>query len=626
MTEMTKQLPAGSGAGDMRVPKKRRRRMKMSIGVALVGGVVLLVLLSVGGVLAVSLSGAAGNTLSLLRDKADITLALLDGRIRSQLDPVEASTVQLAEWLADGTVDLDDPAGVATILTGALSALPQAIAAVFADTSGTLVRVVNRGGDARVVDETNLADDQVVRLAFDLAGQTGPTWLAPRWASALGQPVLRVGMPVSAAGRDPGVVVIAIALGAVSDYLDTLEGLSKATAFVLYDERHVLAHKDLVEVAREFRASDQRPLPPLSAFDDPGFALLTGDLRPGHIDEFSAGSFQGRNDDNFLVLTRALVGYGPRAFQIGLTFRDDDVNEPVKRLVKMAVVGVIILIVAAIIGLKLGKSITRQIRNLTDAAERLRSLDLTDAQAVPDSRFRELSTAAESFNAMIGALRMFETYVPKALVQRLMQVGEAATASQERQVTVMFTDIVGFSALAEKMSAIDTAAFLNRHFEMLSNRIEAEGGTVDKYMGDGVMAFWGAPDDMDDHAARALRAVGAIQEGLARENERAAARGEPPLRLRIGVHSGTVLVGNIGSQSRTNYTVVGDTVNAASRLQALGKEVEAEGACVVLCSAETLAQAGDRFRGDSIGVRQLKGRMEAFEVYRLTRVAPETAS
>lgn len=604
---------------------RRRRRMKMSIGVVLVGGVALLVLLSVGSVLAVSLSSATGNTLSLLRDKADITLELLDSRIRSQLDPVEASAGQLAEWLADGTVEWGDEESVATILTGALSALPQATAAVFADTEGALVRVVNRAGSASVVEETNMADEQVVRLAYDFAGESEPRWLAPRWAGQLGQPVLRVAMPVVNSGTKPGVVVIAIALGSIADYFGYLEDLSKATAFVLYDERDVLAHKDLVQVAREFRATDQRPLPPLSAFDDPGLALLAADLRPGHVDEFSAGSFHGRNNKDFLVLTRDLAGYGPRPFQIGLTFREEDIDEPIDRLFKMAVIGVVILVVAVLVGLKLGNRITRQIRNLTDAAESLRSLELTDAQAVPDSRFRELSSAAEAFNAMIGALRMFETYVPKSLVLRLMQIGEAATASQERQVTVMFTDIAGFSALAERLSAIDTAAFLNRHFEMLSNRIEAEGGTVDKYMGDGVMAFWGAPDDMDDHAARALRAAGAIQEGLARENEVAAARGEPTIRLRIGVHTGLALVGNIGSQSRTNYTVVGDTVNAASRLQALGKEVESDSECVVLCSAETLAQAGDRFKGESLGQRQLKGRKEALEVFQLAGIGAKAA-
>ncbi len=625
MAETTKNWPVGADAAAARgveVPKKttRRPRMKMSIGVALVGGVALLVLLSVGGVLAVSLSGAAGNTISLLRDKADITLELLDSRLRSQLDPVESSALQLAEWLGDGTVDLADDGQVATILTGALSALPQATGATFASTDGTLIRVVNQAGAARVVEETNLADEQVVRLAYDLATETKPHWLPPRWVRPLAQPVIGVAMPVVKSGADPGVVVVTIALGAIAEYLETLASVSKASAFVLTDAGHVLAHQDLVQVAREFRASERRPLPPLTAFDDPGFALLAAN---DDVDEFSAGSFQARENADFLVLTRALPGYGPRPFKIGLTFRIEDINEPFKRLVKMAIVGFVILIVAVIAGLKLGNRLTWQIRNLTDAAERLRSLDLNEAQGVPDSRFRELSTAAHAFNAMIAALRVFETYVPKSLVLRLMQVGEAATASQERQVTVMFTDIVGFSALAEQMSAIDTAAFLNRHFEMLSNRIEAEGGTVDKYLGDGVMAFWGAPDDMDDHAARALRAAAAIQDGMARENAAAIARGDPTVAVRIGIHSGTVLVGNIGSQSRTNYTVVGDTVNAASRLEELGRDVEMHGGCVVLCSAETLKQGGEKFQGESIGMRQLKGRLGALGVFRLLQTEPD---
>src|SRR5690606_30415920 len=137
-----------------------------------------------------------------------------------------------------------------------------------------------------------------------------------------------------------------------------------------------------------------------------------------------------------------------------------------------------------------------------------------EAENVPDSRFRELSDAASAFNSMIAALRWFEAYLPKSLVLRLMHRSDVAVKSEERELTIMFTDIRAVSTLAEKMRPWEIAELLNRHFNLLAGCIEAEGGTVDKYIGDCIMAFWGAPEEMEDHAARALRAAAAIERGV----------------------------------------------------------------------------------------------------------------
>ena len=117
---------------------------------------------------------------------------------------------------------------------------------------------------------------------------------------------------------------------------------------------------------------------------------------------------------------------------------------------------------------------------------------------------------------MIGALRRFETYVPRKLVNRLIAQGaDTEIASEEREVTVMFTDIVGFTTLSEAMSAAETANLLNRHFTLLASCIDATEGTVDKYICDSVMAFWGPPFGSTDHAAQACRAAVAIRHALA---------------------------------------------------------------------------------------------------------------
>ena len=235
--------------------------------------------------------------------------------------------------------------------------------------------------------------------------------------------------------------------------------------------------------------------------------------------------------------------------------------------------------------------------------------------------FRADATGA--FNAMVAGLRSFETYVPKTLVLRLLRGGGGTVASEERQVTVMFTDIVGFSALAERASAAETAALLNRHFSAVATCIEAEGGTVDKYIGDGLMAFWGAPEDQPDHAARAVRAARAVARAVRRQADEQRRGGQPPIRVRIGVHSGPAVAGNIGSKSRINYTLVGDTVNMAARIEQLGGGIQGDADAIILVSAVTLAATN---RDDpaaagtcvSAGAPTLPGRSGTVELFRLT--------
>ncbi|HEX6011788.1 MAG TPA: adenylate/guanylate cyclase domain-containing protein, partial [Geminicoccaceae bacterium] len=136
-------------------------------------------------------------------------------------------------------------------------------------------------------------------------------------------------------------------------------------------------------------------------------------------------------------------------------------------------------------------------------------------------------------------------------------------------------------------------------------------GTVDKFLGDGMMAFWGAPVPQPDHAERAVRAALLIRDRLAR------VEGSPPLRLRLGVHTGPALVGNIGARDRLNYTLVGDTVNVAQRLEQLGKEVAPADPIVILASDDAAAHAHGLCEVEPLGPRQLRGRDETVEVFRL---------
>src|SRR5262249_35032779 len=183
-------------------------------------------------------------------------------------------------------------------------------------------------------------------------------------------------------------------------------------------------------------------------------------------------------------------------------------------------------------------------------------------------------------------------------------------------VSVMFTDIAGFSRAALGRSPVAVADFLNLHFALVGKEVDVFGGTIDKYIGDSVMAFWCAPLDDPDHAANACRAGLAIAASVEEDNRRRQQEARPLVKVRIGIHTGPVVVGNVGAPGRINYTLIGDTVNAAQRLEQLGKEVPNEADVIVLASAATVAKLPADIPRQHLGELLLRG-MGEFEVYKL---------
>jgi adenylate cyclase len=177
--------------------------------------------------------------------------------------------------------------------------------------------------------------------------------------------------------------------------------------------------------------------------------------------------------------------------------------------------------------------------------------------------------AVERIREREARLRL-QRYHSPAMVERVLHenpIRDEATPLSKADVTVLFADIVGFTTLAESMSLEQVADILSMFCKHVADAVFQEGGTVDKFIGDCVMAFFGAPVSFADHAACAVRAAIHIQEIMARWNRDRVAAGLPPLHVRIGLNSGPVIVGDIGSPTRADYTVIGNTVNVAARLE-----------------------------------------------------------
>jgi adenylate cyclase len=202
-----------------------------------------------------------------------------------------------------------------------------------------------------------------------------------------------------------------------------------------------------------------------------------------------------------------------------------------------------------------------------------------------------------------------QRYHSPAIVSRIInsQEGDEGLGAQERDVTVMFCDLVGFTTMCESLTPGESAALLNAFLTRMTDVVFDHEGTLDKFLGDALLAVFGAPFDQPDHAAKAVQAALAMQRALAALN---AGVDGPKLAMRIAISSGVALTGDIGSPRRREFTVLGDVVNTASRIE---DEVAGPGQIVV--TATTRARLGDRFKLRPLGSRVLRGRMAPLDVY-----------
>jgi adenylate cyclase len=255
--------------------------------------------------------------------------------------------------------------------------------------------------------------------------------------------------------------------------------------------------------------------------------------------------------------------------------------------------------------------LSRSIARIASKTERIGRLDFSDGAPV-DSRITEIVQLSDSIERMRSGLEVFGRYVSKKLVDQIMRSPEAAgVGGTRRSVTVMFTDIQGFSLLSETMEPELLTSRLSRYFDVMGAAITANRGTIDKYIGDSIMAFWNAPEPDDDHIANAVRAALQAMESGHRLSEKWRSRGRPGFHTRFGLHTGLAVVGNVGARERINYTLVGAVANQASRLEGLNKIYGTE----ILASGEIAGATGDRFVWRHVDRVVAAGTTEAHDVY-----------
>jgi adenylate cyclase len=277
------------------------------------------------------------------------------------------------------------------------------------------------------------------------------------------------------------------------------------------------------------------------------------------------------------------------------------------------------LAAATILSLLIARSVSEPVRQLATHTEKIAAGDY--ATRLQLGRVDELGQLAEAMNQMSAGLDerdrvrdLLDKNVSPEVAAQLLRDG-AILGGQERAVTVLFADLRGFTTLSEKLTPQDLLALLNRYLDRMSTAIEAEGGVIDKFIGDEIMALFGAPVAQPDAPDRALTAALAMERALTELNREFAVEGIAPLALGIGINTAQVIAGNIGSQRRLNYSVIGDGVNVASRLQSLTRTAEFRTNIITSSATLAAARAPQKFQTRPLGTVAVKGRAEPVEIF-----------
>ena len=445
-------------------------------------------------------------------------------------------------------------------------------------------------------------DFRVVGQNWFRAGMkvNGPQWFRVADHAVGPRPSIAFAGPIDVYQERQGVLAIMIEYTRLSRFLAQLEVGRTGTAFILDNSGELIAapDKDADELHPAHSRMDMLPLARMA---------LTG-----------AGE-EGRKE-----AWRRRLTLGGAAYEVALTplpfpgwslatvIPEAEFLGPVETTLRRLIIGLAIgALLAALVSAMLARAvIAAPLALVVGEIRHVESFRLDQVRRHP-SRLAEIATLSGAIAEMAAGLSAFRKFIPADLVRLLLHRGvEAKPGGSMQDLTVMFIDVAGFTGLSERLGD-RVVPLLSRFLDIASEVIVTHGGTIDKFIGDAVMAFWGAPTAQAEHALLCCHAALACREAI----EAAGVKDDHghPLQIRIGINSGLMLVGNIGSELRLNYTVIGDAVNVASRLEGASKQYGTQ----ILIGSRTADLIRHAFIVREIDKIAVCGRAEGLAVYEL---------
>lgn len=420
------------------------------------------------------------------------------------------------------------------------------------------------------------------------------------------RPSIAYAGPVDVYQKRQGVLAVIIENTRLAQFLSQLSVGKTGAAFILGRDGTVVAAPDPDADEINMQRSDQPLLP-----------IAQGALKEAGAPDGDKKSARGVR---FIAAGNAYaVNLTPLAFPgwtLATVIPEAEFLGPIEATMRRLLVGLAILVLAAgVLSAWLARRvIARPLITVVDELKHVERFELDQVRRHP-SRVIEIENLSNAIGDMAAGLAAFRKFIPADLVKTLLREGvEPHPGGSVRTLTVLFADIAGFTGLSERLGN-QIIPLLSSYLDTMSREVSAHGGTIDKFIGDAVMAFWGAPMANPDHAVDACRAALACQRALRESGSND--DGGHPLKVRIGINSGDMLVGNIGSEVRLNYTVIGDAVNVASRLEGANKEYGTQ----IIIGEQTRRLAGDRIRVRELDRLMVYGRAGGIAIFELLDVA-----
>jgi len=435
--------------------------------------------------------------------------------------------------------------------------------------------------------------------------KTGMGADGPQWFRVLDHPIgprpsIAFAGPIDVYQERQGVLAVMIEYTRLSRFLAQLEVGRTGTAFILDGSGELIAapDKDADELHPAHSRIEMLPLARM-ALTEAG-------------DEGRKQAWRRRLSLSGAAYEVALTPLPFPGWSLATVIPEAEFLGPVETTLRRLIIGLAIgALLAALLSAMLARSvIAAPLARVVGEIRHVESFSLDKVRRHP-SRLAEIASLSGAIAEMAAGLSAFRKFIPADLVRSLLRQGvEAKPGGSIQDLTVMFIDVAGFTGLSERMGD-RVVPLLSRYLDVASEVIVAHGGTIDKFIGDAVMAFWGAPTAQSDHALLCCRAALACRQAI----EAAGINDDygHPLQIRIGINSGRMLVGNIGSELRLNYTVIGDAVNVASRLEGANKHYETQ----ILIGAETKRLVEGAMITREIDRIAVYGKTEGLAVYEL---------
>lgn len=418
-------------------------------------------------------------------------------------------------------------------------------------------------------------------------------------------------------GERRGIAAGDILLGDIEQFLRDQRLGETGVVFVFDDSGRIVGHPRMSNLLKQDAGRVELPY-----LNDPDVVDVRGPLavwrRGGPAQQFFT-----IGDRTYVVAFRVVPSDSPVGINIAVVAPLDEFFGEIEAA-RLDLIEIALAFVAAILpfAFLFGWMLSKSLRKLAAQTDRIQRFELQEDTGRIHSVIREIDDLGRSVATMRTVVRAFSSFVPKRLVQQLVETGDAfRLGGARREVTIMFTDIKDFTGITEDADPEQVMIQTSRYLAALSEAVMANGGTVDKFVGDAVMAIWNAPSDDADHVAHACAAALACREANRRLNEAFEREGLPAFYTRFGLNTGVAVVGNIGSPDRMNYTVLGATVNLAARLEPLNKEYGTE----ILVSEAIERRVRDRFTFRFVAAVTPKGFDDSVEVYELVGEKPKRA-